>query len=79
MITCPIPHDPPEVGIPTEVPTLGQIEGARLLANEARRFLIGCGFTDAQILHWAETYIARHGSGDVECFVGWIHNPELVI
>jgi hypothetical protein len=78
MIACPIPHDPPEVGVRTEVPDLAQIEGARLLANEARKFLGGCGFTDEQILHWAETYIAREGSGDIECFVAWIHNPAPV-
>jgi hypothetical protein len=78
VIACPIPHDPPEVGVRTEVPDLAQIEGARLLANQARPFLEICGFTDSQILHWAETYIAREGSGDVESFVAWIHGREPV-
>ena len=76
MLACPIPHDPPEVGVRTEVPDLAQIEGARLLANEARAFLTNCGFTDDQIIHWAETYISREGSGDVESFVDWIHGRE---
>lgn len=73
MLACPIPHRPQEVGIPEETPELAQIEGAHLLANAARPFLSRCGFDDDQILRWAEAYIAEEGSGDVECFVAWIH------
>ncbi len=54
-------------------PTSPQIEGAHLLANLARPFLTGCGFDGDQILRWAEASIAEEGSGDVECFVSWIH------
>ncbi len=73
MTSCPIPKHPDEAGTAREVPELAQIEGAHLLANEARPFLKGCGFTDRQILAWADTYIAKEGSGDVESFVAWIH------
>jgi hypothetical protein len=73
MLACPIPHRPRDVGITEDTPELAQIEGAHLLANSARPFLGGCGFDDDQILRWAEAYISQKGSGDVECFVAWIH------
>lgn len=76
MTSCPIPHHPHEVGVAETCPELGQIEGAHLLANEAREFLLGCGFDDRQILEWAEAYIAECGSGTVETFVAWIHESE---
>jgi hypothetical protein len=73
VLSCPLPHRPSDVGVEETVPDLAQIEGARLLANEARPFLMGCGFDDRQVLMWAETYIASEGSGDVDTFVAWIH------
>jgi hypothetical protein len=76
MTTCPIPHHPHEVGVEETCPDLAQIEGAHLLANAARKFLEGCGFDDRQILEWAETYIAKFGSGTVQTFVAWIHECE---
>ena len=79
MTSCPIPQHPENFGVPTEVPELAQIEGAHLLANKARPFLKGCGFTDQQILEWADTFIANVGSGDVESFIQWIHEREAVV
>jgi len=76
MLSCPIPHHPHDVGVDETCPELAQIEGAHLLANEAREFLRGCGFDDRQILEWAETYIAQECSGTVETFVAWIHECE---
>ena len=80
-LTCPVARDPVDADVVVEHPDLAQIEGAHLLANHARPFLTECGFTDQQILHWAETYIAKEGSGDVESFVSWIHRagecPDL--
>ena len=78
MTTCPVPKRPRDSGVPAEVPELAQIEGAHLLANEARPFLKDCGFTDRQILEWADTYIARVGSGDVDSFIAWIHEREAL-
>ena len=79
MTTCPLPKHPCETGSHDQMPSLAQLEGAHLLANEARSFLTGCGFTDRHILEWALCYIAEVGSGDVESFVGWIHECEGVI
>ena len=76
MTTCPRPEHPHDSGVDEEVPELAQIEGAHLLANAARPFLGDCGFTDRQILEWADTYIAIEGSGDVESFVAWIHRQQ---
>jgi hypothetical protein len=72
----PIPLDPEDVGVPEEVPDLPNIEGARLLGNEARRRLHADGFDDEQIDAWAETFIAEIGSGTVDEFVEWIARQE---
>lgn len=79
LTSCPIPKHPDETGTARQVPELAQIEGAHLLANHARPFLKGCGFTDRQILAWADTFIAKVGSGDVESFVAWIHERESLL
>lgn len=76
MTTCPLPKHPTECGSHDEIPDLAQLEGAHLLANEARPFLTGCGFSDKHVLEWALCYIAEEGSGDVESFVAWIHECE---
>ena len=70
------PENPRDVGVDELIPDLGQLEGAHLLANEARPHLHECGFSDDQILHWAETYIAREGSGDLASFLAWIGDCE---
>ncbi len=79
MRTCPRPEHPRDAGIVEEVPELAQIEGAHLLANAAREFLTACGFSEQQILEWADTYIARVGSGDVESFVEWICEQQAAV
>ena len=79
MTTCPLPKYPAETGAHDRAPDLAQLEGAHLLANEARGFLTGCRFSDRQILEWALCYIAEEGSGDVDSFVAWIHDCEGVI
>ncbi len=78
MITCPLPKYPAETGAHDRVPDLAQLEGAHLLANEARSFLMECRFSDRQVREWALCYIAEEGSGDVESFVAWIHDCEGV-
>jgi hypothetical protein len=72
----PVPVTPEEVGVPEEVPDLPQIEGARLLGNDARERLRADGFDDQQIDAWAETFIAEVGSGTVDEFVAWISREE---
>ena len=76
MTSCPVPHRLREVGVPHRIPDFGHIEGTHLLANEARPFLRDCGFTDDEILEWADAYIATEGSGDVDSFIAWIHEQE---
>ncbi len=76
MTSCPVPHRPEDVGVRHDIPDFGHIEGTHLLANEARPFLRDCGFTDDEIIEWADAYIATVGSGDVESFIAWIHEQE---
>lgn len=71
------PEQPEDAGIPTELPDLAQIEPAYLLANDARPELEARGFTEDEILHWAETYIAEEGgTADVDDFLAWIADEE---
>ena len=42
----------------------------------ALRRLRADGFTDLQILRWAETYIAENSSGTADEFVEWIAAQE---
>jgi hypothetical protein len=72
----PKPEMPEEAGVAEEVPELAEIEGARLLGNDARQRLHADGFSDAQIDAWAETFIAEKSSGSVEQFVAWIASQE---
>jgi hypothetical protein len=72
----PVPASPSDVGVEEEVPDLPQIEGARLLGNDARERLRADGFDDAQIDEWAETFIAEVSSGTVDQFVAWINRRE---
>ena len=73
----PKPEKPEEAGVAEEVPAeLGQIEGARMLGNDARARLHADGFTDAEIDAWAETFIAENSSGTVDEFVAWIAKQE---
>ena len=72
----PTPESPSEAGVEEEVPELAQIEGARILGNDARQRLHADGFDDAQIDAWAETFIAERSSGTVDEFVAWISEQE---
>jgi hypothetical protein len=72
----PRPVKPEEVGVREQIPDLPQIEGARLLGNDARERLHADGFDDAEIDSWAETFIAEVGSGTVDQFVAWIARRE---
>lgn len=72
MRQCPVVKDPEAFGVDKQIPDLAQVEGAYLLANEARPYLKDCGFDDDQILAWAQTYITEEGSGDVDSFLDWV-------
>ena len=71
------PERPRDAGVSEEVPEeLSAIEGAHLLANEARERLRGDGFTDDEIDKWAEAFIAEFSSGDADDLVAWISRQE---
>jgi hypothetical protein len=71
------PERPRDAGVPEEVPEeLSAIEGARILANEARERLRADGFTDDQIDQWARTFITENDAGTVDDFVAWIKRQE---
>jgi hypothetical protein len=72
-----IPERPRDAGTPEAVPdAVTAIEGARILANEARARLRADGFSDAQIDEWAEAFISEVGSGEVDDLVAWIGRRE---
>jgi hypothetical protein len=72
-----IPEWPQDAGVAPPVhQRIEDIEGERLLDNEARARLHEDGFTDAQILPWVEAYFAERHEGDVEELVNWIRERE---
>jgi len=70
------PEHPHDAGLREQIPDLSHIEGAELLANEARVDLTRLGFTDNEIDEWAMTYIAEKGSGDRPSFLAWMADKE---
>jgi hypothetical protein len=70
------PERPDAEGLAEPELTIDEEEGARLLANEARHRLRADGFTDSEILAWAETYYATtadgRDEGDVDGLVAFI-------
>jgi len=70
------PERPEEAGVEEVTPPTMQVEGARVLADDAKPLLEGKGFTDDQIRRWADTYISEVGSGDVESFIAWIDRQQ---
>lgn len=71
------PALPSEEGVEDETPDLAQIEPAHKLENDARDRLMAKGFTEKEIRHWAETYVAEQGgSADIDDFIDWIAEKE---
>lgn len=70
------PERPKEAGVEEATPPTMQVEGARVLADDAKPLLEGKGFSDDQIRRWADTYIAEVGSGDVDSFINWIDKRQ---
>ena len=70
------PEEPHEVGLAASEPDSAHAEAARVLADEAERVLVRCGFSDDEIRHWAEAYCREQGSGDLETFLAWIDRRE---
>lgn len=71
-----VPEHPHDAGVPEEHPDHSHMEGAHLLANQARAELGDQGFTYQEVLEWADTYLATVSSGDVSSFIRWIAARE---
>lgn len=71
-----VPEEPHEVGLAESEPDSAHVEAARVLAGEAERMLVICGFSADEIRHWAEAYCREQGSGDLETFLAWIDLQE---
>ena len=70
------PERPHESGVEEATPPTMQVEGAHVLADDAKPLLEGKGFSDDQVRRWADAYIAEVGSGDVTSFVTWIDRQQ---
>lgn len=71
-----VPELPREVGVEHLELDITDVEGARLLANEARPVLAAEGFTNDEIREWAEAYFVQHHEGDVGELIAWIRRRE---
>lgn len=70
------PESPESEGLSEpELPT-EDVEGARLLANEAREQLRAEGFTDDQIDAWARVYFEQGHEGSVEGLAAFIRAEQ---
>jgi hypothetical protein len=66
------PDQPEDEGLAEpELPEV-DIEGARLLANEARSRLHADGFTDDEIEAWVRVYFEQEHEGSVEGLLAFI-------
>jgi hypothetical protein len=70
------PEDPADAGVAERTPDDSRIEGAHVLAGQARPHLEDRGFSEDQVIRWADAFIAEHGHGDVALFLDWIAQQE---
>jgi hypothetical protein len=72
-----VPDMPADEGL--DQPELGtlEVEGARLLGNDARARLRSDGFDDDEIDAWANAYyVANADEGDVDGLIAWIAEEQ---
>lgn len=71
------PRDPGDEGVAEQHPRPAQEEAAHQLAAQAKPTLAQHGFTDEQVIEWADAYLAEEGGApDVDAFVEWIRIRE---
>lgn len=70
------PVEPRAAGVDDREADVAHTESAHLLADQAREILGARGFTDSQILHWADAYVGAEHSGDLDLFLAWIYTRE---
>ena len=68
--------EPAEEGVSEEDAGFSRTEGAHVLASEAREELEDEGFTEQQILDWAEAFLREEEGGDVDAFLVWIEQQQ---
>ena len=72
-----VPERPREAGVPEAAPeSLSGLEGAHLLANEARERLQADGFDNTEIDAWAEAFFAEQRTGTADDLIAWIAARE---
>ncbi|MCU0311921.1 MAG: hypothetical protein MUE36_13370 [Acidimicrobiales bacterium] len=70
------PERPEDEGLSEpELPEV-DVEGARLLANEARVRLHADGFTDSEIDAWVRVYFEQGHDGDVDGLLAFIETEQ---
>jgi hypothetical protein len=70
------PEHPEDEGlVEPELPQV-DVEGARLLANEARGRLRADGFTDGEVNAWVRVYFEEGHEGDVDGLVRFIEAQQ---
>lgn len=71
-----VPEAPGDAGVAVDDPDTAHVEAAHLLADEAEDALGARGFTQAQIVAWADAFVRDEGSGDLADFIAWIEARE---
>lgn len=70
------PEAPGDEGLDEPTLPIEDIEGARLLANDARARLRGDGFDDDEIDGWARVYFEQDHEGDADGLVAFIQAEQ---
>lgn len=70
------PEAPADAGVHDGQSDSSHLEGAHVLADEAAGILRSEGFSDDQILEWAEAYLGANKGGDVAGLVAWMGKRE---
>ena len=71
-----VPRLPDEFDVPVRELSITDVEGARLLANEARPELCDAGFSDEAIQAWVDAFFAHRHQGSVAELLSWIEQQQ---
>jgi hypothetical protein len=71
-----VPRLPDQFGVPVRELSITDVEGARLLANEARPELCRAGFSDEAIQAWVDAFFAHRHEGSVRELLTWIERQQ---
>jgi hypothetical protein len=71
-----VPRMPDEFGVPVRELSVTDVEGARLLANDARPDLCDAGFSDEAIQAWVDAFYAQRHQGSVRELLAWIAQEQ---